>query len=321
MFTYGDLFSGMSCPAFALKQLGAEFEYKFACDLEATCRKFVKDHHQPEVIHGDICKITELPHVDLLVAGFCCQPFSSLQNTVATKDHVSVDLSVEAVRCIGLSKPKMFILENVKAFTFKNNKVYFDRMIDLLKPLGYKVEWKVLNSLDHGTPQSRPRFWLIGKKDGEIHWPIPKGLKYNLKEVIDATTPLTVPFVTKNKYKHEESMDRPDTWYINNGQSVGMMAKYFPLSEKGHAQCVVAGNPTHVFYIDGDLKPFRRALSNKELKMLFGCTSEIKEWVSNSSLAKLFGNGMDIHMLEQLIYLNCDYEYTYVFEGEEIFPE
>lgn len=55
-------------------------------------------------------------------------------------------------------------------------------IIDLLEGWGYEVHWKILNTNDHGLPQSRPRFYLVAMRvhtSGEcpptFTWPQPIG--------------------------------------------------------------------------------------------------------------------------------------------------
>jgi len=54
-----------------------------------------------------------------------------------------------------------------QGFTFK-------RFVARLRNLGYRVEWKILNSADYGAPTARRRFFLIAKADNQpIYWPEP----------------------------------------------------------------------------------------------------------------------------------------------------
>lgn len=60
----------------------------------------------------------------------------------------------------------------VPDFTRKSES--FERWVLYLKSLGYKVEWRELNSADFGAATSRKRFYLIARSDGlPIKWPKP----------------------------------------------------------------------------------------------------------------------------------------------------
>ena len=48
VITYGDVCSGISCPMWALSKLGIEVEYKFACDNDKTCKRYILEKWKPE---------------------------------------------------------------------------------------------------------------------------------------------------------------------------------------------------------------------------------------------------------------------------------
>jgi len=70
-----DLFCGMGGFHQALANLGHECVY--ACDIDKNCRNVYSDNYNIEP-DGDINKVipTNIPHFDILCAGFSCQPFS-----------------------------------------------------------------------------------------------------------------------------------------------------------------------------------------------------------------------------------------------------
>jgi DNA (cytosine-5)-methyltransferase 1 len=63
-------------------------------------------------------------------------------------------------------------MENVKGLTFEKHGPYLSRILTAVRQLGYRYEWRVLNSADYGVPQTRERFFLIARLDGgPIVWP------------------------------------------------------------------------------------------------------------------------------------------------------
>lgn len=64
-----------------------------------------------------------------------------------------------------------------QGFTFK-------RFVARLRNLGYRVEWRILNSADYGAPTARRRFFLIAKADNQpIYWPEPTHGSPDMPEV------------------------------------------------------------------------------------------------------------------------------------------
>lgn len=297
--SYGDCFSGISCPGFALKQLGIDYDYKFACDIDKSCRSFLENEHNPEIIYNDVKNIETLPKVDLYVAGFPCQPFSSANIFIKTKNHKSVDLFDEAFRCLKLCNPEMFILENVKGLTFKKNALYFKKVLDALDTLtGYQVAYKILNSKDFGLPQSRNRIWFIGIKNRTPKFPEPVVLTKTIWDILDLSLPMK-PFTSKAaiiptlKFENNE-------YYIDNCQCTG---KFMKIYGKNHTycHCVVAANKPSIYYKKDD-QIYNRKFSDQELMELFGLKIPLSKTYNN--LSKMLGNGMDINVLEKLISLN-----------------
>jgi DNA (cytosine-5)-methyltransferase 1 len=107
----------------------------------------------------------ELPDFDMLCGGFPCQSFSiagkrkGFQDTRGTLFH-------EICRIVGVKKPRLLFLENVKGLLSADNGRCFATIIQTLDELGYNVEWQVLNSKNFGVPQNRERVFIIGHLRG-----------------------------------------------------------------------------------------------------------------------------------------------------------
>lgn len=303
MLKFGDLFSGMSCPAFALKQLGIPFSYEFACDIDRRSKQFLIDNHQPKIIFNDVRKIETLPKVDIVVMGFPCQPFSLVNTKKAMEKHTSHDLWIECIRCINLCDPTIFILENVATLLHKDKISYFNNLMNGLQEIGgYNIDFKVLNSKDYGVPQSRNRVWIIGTKGFTPKYPTPCPLLYNLKSFIDLDEPLILDNSKSTRKPNWDNSLVVDILYISNGQGTGAFAQYYKWPIE-HAYCVLLKNAQMLFRIDENKIVYSRRYTVKEYCRLFYLNTDI---VGNHNLCKLLGNGMDIHMLQLLMKLNID---------------
>jgi len=60
-------------------------------------------------------------------------------------------------------KPRVFILENVSGLCKKKMRPYLEAILKELKDLRvYNVEWQILDTKQHGVPQSRRRWYCVG---------------------------------------------------------------------------------------------------------------------------------------------------------------
>jgi len=133
---------------------------------------------------------------DLLVGGFPCQPFSTVNPTKQPHLRES-QLFWEMARIIKSVKPKVFIAENVKGFYRLKDGYYFDLACNEFEKIGYKIYHKILNSSHFGIPQKRERIFIVGvKKSIDIDFDFPNatngtGLKpvVNLSSVIHSLVP------------------------------------------------------------------------------------------------------------------------------------
>ena len=251
---YGDFFSGIGCPAMALRKLGIPFDYVFACEIDKNPKKILSSNFEIEHFYDDVTKVTSLPQVDLYVAGFPCQGYSTANTKIKTENHHSYGLWKNAIHGIQMCNPKWFILENVKALTFKTHKHHLKEITNELDKLSnYRYYIQVYNSKDYGTPQSRPRIWFVGWKSD---LPVPKKLtpvplKKTLIDIIDLTLPMK-PFSSKSKHINETIEKLIDGIYTDNGQSIGKFAKLTNLNDTEISSCVQVSNPPYIYSIYTD---------------------------------------------------------------------
>lgn len=109
------LFDGMSCGQIALNKLGIEYEGFYSSEIDKHAMK-VTHHNFPNTIQiGDVTQLKgeNLPKIDLLIGGSPCQGFSFSGKGLNFEDPRS-KLFFEFVRLIKETKPRYFLLENVK---------------------------------------------------------------------------------------------------------------------------------------------------------------------------------------------------------------
>jgi len=109
------LFDGMSCGQLALDQLGVNVDKYYAAEIDKYAMQIAKKNY-PKTIHiGDVTKVKgdDLPNIDLLMGGSPCQGFSFAGKQLNFDDPRSA-LFFEFVRLLKETKPKYFLLENVR---------------------------------------------------------------------------------------------------------------------------------------------------------------------------------------------------------------
>ena len=70
-------------------------------------------------------------------------------------------LYYDGLRILKEKKPKVSIIENVKALTSKKFKKEFEMILSDLEKIGYNNHYKVINSKDYGSVQSRERIYIV----------------------------------------------------------------------------------------------------------------------------------------------------------------
>ena len=163
-FTYAEMFAGIGGFGLALEALGGECV--FYSELLEECRETYKlnfPNTKHNCIHGDIYEVPDSAfpqHIDLLVAGFPCQPFSNLGeqpgfNCEKGRGH----LFLQIVRALKLSRPKAFLLENVPGLL--GMKDTLNVIVKAFCEAGYRVSAEVCSARGL-TATGRKRLFFVG---------------------------------------------------------------------------------------------------------------------------------------------------------------
>lgn len=123
---------------------------------ENAVKNYHINHPETPIYYGDISNLTKekikrlIPEfksgktVDVLDGSPPCQGFS--QNGKCNPNDVRNTLYQEYVRILNIIKPKVSIIENVKALTFERNKPILKDMLQQIMDSGYNPRLKIMNA-------------------------------------------------------------------------------------------------------------------------------------------------------------------------------
>jgi DNA (cytosine-5)-methyltransferase 1 len=160
-----EAFAGYGTATFALKQLNIEHELVGFSEIDKYAIQCFQQNHGSKNF-GDITKIdwSQVPDFDLLTGGHPCQSFSLAGKRKGIED-LRGQLVFDLIKALEIKKPKYFMFENVKGYLSASNGDVFELVMEEISKLGYMVDFKVLNTREHGIPQNRQRVFYIGIRE------------------------------------------------------------------------------------------------------------------------------------------------------------
>jgi len=107
--------------------------------------------------YGDIKSIqwTELEPIDILTAGYPCQPFSHAGQRKGIEDDRHIWPFIK--EAISILRPSYVILENVRGHL----SLGFKEVLADLTEIGYDASWQVVRASDVGAPHQRARLFIV----------------------------------------------------------------------------------------------------------------------------------------------------------------
>lgn len=162
-----DLFAGIGGIRTGLSQAIIQAGFKPKCVMTSEIKPYaltvLRDNYEEDFFVGDITQVdvADVPDFDILCAGFPCQAFSSAGKRQGFADTRGT-LFFEVERILRAKMPKGFILENVEGLVNHDGGRTLEVILSKLLGLGYKVNYRVLNSSDFGVPQDRKRIYIVG---------------------------------------------------------------------------------------------------------------------------------------------------------------
>lgn len=202
-----DLFSGAGGLSLGLERAG--FNVLLGADSDQMA---VETHHANLgglVYDGDLSDPAELldmlhawgiETVDLVAGGPPCQPFSragrsKINNLVASGTRSGDDPRARLWRSftavVKHLQPRMVLVENVPELPRWDGGAVLIGFHEHFRDMGYEVDARVLEALNHGIPQHRARLFIVGRRDGlSIDWPEVQRNRVTVRDAIGDLPPV-----------------------------------------------------------------------------------------------------------------------------------
>ena len=168
---YLDMFAGIGGFRSGLQNVGDFFVPVGWCEIDKYAQRAYRALYETggEYFCDDATRINtdELPAIDLITAGFPCQPFSVSGRRLGFADTRGT-LFHEIVRVAEAKRPAYLLLENVPGLLNHEQGETFRTILTAIHELGYSLEWCVLNSANFGVPQQRKRVYIVGYLDSRL---------------------------------------------------------------------------------------------------------------------------------------------------------
>ncbi len=168
----GSLFSGIGGIELGLLRSGLVDEVAWAVENDDFCCKILEQNFPDTlVLNKDIEKVNTkyLSKVDILTAGFPCQPVSVAGNQKGVKDERWLWDEVE--RFINEIRPPIFILENVPNILRASNGDAINRVLKSVAEMRYyRFEWQLISAKFVGARHKRQRWVGVGVVGDPEHY-------------------------------------------------------------------------------------------------------------------------------------------------------
>lgn len=168
------------------------FDIVYAIDNDKYAVETYNANFKHPAVCEDITKVdfAAIPKVDMMIGGFPCQSFSTVNPTKDTND-ARANLYKEIVRFLQQKQPKYFICENVKGLLTLQKGQIIQKITNEFLSCGYNVQYRLVKAVEYGIPQRRERVIIVGiRKDIDCHYTYPTPIcteasAVPLKRVID----------------------------------------------------------------------------------------------------------------------------------------
>ena len=292
-FRFIDLFAGVGGMRLAFERAHGTCVFSSEWDKFSQQTYFANFKETP---HGDITQIPErnIPKFDVLVAGFPCQPFSTIGKRQGFSHATQGTMFHEVVRIMRHHKNRAFLLENVAGIQTHDGGRTLEIIEETLTELKYRFDYRVLDAADFGVPQHRSRIYITGyksRKGGrtELDWPEGNKTHRPIGPFIESgiqnhsiTKHLQKVYLFKKNDGRPQIVDKSSDFPVKT-----LVASYHKIQR-------LTGTFVH------DDETGLRLLSQNECKAIMGFNKGFKVPVSRTQMYRQFGNSVAVPVVTVL---------------------
>ena len=224
-YTVGSLYAGVGGICMGFKNNG--FKLSWANEFDKNACKTYHNNFKHQLIEGDVMEIdiSALDEIDVLTAGFPCQPFSVAGYRQGFDDKRGNHF-FKILDFVDEMRPKVLFLENVKNLVGHDKGRTFKIIKELIEKRDYTFDAKVLNTKDYGNvPHNRERIFIIAFdknmdasffENFEFNFPEKEELTQTIQDVITNEKVDDRYYYGEDKYMYpmlKDAMKRDDTVY------------------------------------------------------------------------------------------------------------
>jgi DNA (cytosine-5)-methyltransferase 1 len=160
---------GSLCSGYGGLDLAAEVVFNaetvWMCDVDKYADIAIKHNwNLPNLGDLKLVNWELVEKIDILTAGYPCQPFSNAGQRKGLNDERHIWPHIKEI--IGYLQPKWVVLENVRGHL----SLGFKEVLEDLTEIGYDAKWTIVRASDVGAPHQRARLFIIA-------YPSSKGLQ------------------------------------------------------------------------------------------------------------------------------------------------
>lgn len=193
IYRVGSLYAGVGGIDKGMSQAGFDIAWANEVDVYA-CQTYKLNHPSADLMEKDVYDIDldMLSRVDVLTAGFPCQPFS-LAGSREGFDDERGNHFYRIMEFVDALNPTVIFLENVKNFKSHDQGNTYKVVKKEIESRGYYTQEDILNTSEYtNIPQNRERFFLVAfnsrKLADSFSFPDQLPLKSTIHDFIEPKT-------------------------------------------------------------------------------------------------------------------------------------